>query len=60
MTNIWAQVRLAGAVCNLVGACVQNMWVIALGFCLIGLGTVGGLDRLERLIAEEDNAKTEE
>lgn len=58
--NIWAQVRLAGAVCNLVGAIVKNLWIIALGFCLIGLGVVGGLDRLERILAEEENAKIEE
>lgn len=52
--NIWAQVRLAGAVCNLIGAVIQNFWIIALGFYLIGLGIMGGLDRLERRAAEEE------
>ncbi len=57
--NIWKQFRLIGSVLCIVAAFIHRWELSFIGILVIGVGTVGGLDRLERLLEEKDKPNDE-
>jgi hypothetical protein len=48
--NVWKHVRLIGAVLCIVAAFIHRLELTFIGFAAMFMGTVGAVDRLERII----------
>lgn len=58
--NPWIHIRLAGGICLLLGVSLNHSVLLLLGWMLIMISLLGGLNRLENLWKEKFDSKKED